>query len=299
MQAQATNSAGAASSDAPQSFLQNPKVQIGVIVVGALALIGVIWMVFFSGGSGGGAVPQAPASSVAPSGTTPPVEPTAGAYPAGDSGNPGLSPTIPGATPAATPAAPASPASPGAPGAGSPEKAPKKSPGVPVRRNAFQPNREVNRILGSIPPPPIFQDRTVAPELDVYRELYKPEPDQVVTTGEEGTEGPPIPAMRVAGVIFGSAAGPTATIQIGSLYYQAAPGKMLPEGNPVYRVERIEQDKVVLTRRWEMQGKKGVQRIEVTLAGSPGSAGGFGAPGGGYPGAAGGYPGVGGYPGLN
>jgi hypothetical protein len=46
------------------------------------------------------------------------------------------------------------------------------------------------------------------------------------------------------------------------------PGKMIPESNPVYRVERIEQDKVHLTRRWEMGTRKGTQKIEVLVAGS-------------------------------
>jgi hypothetical protein len=142
---------------------------------------------------------------------------------------------------------------------------------------------------------------SVAPELDVYKELYKPKADVKVTSGEDQNDGPPIPAMRVAGVIFGSSAGPTATMQIGDQFIQVTPGKMIPEGNPVFRVERIEQEKVVLSRRWEMGSKHGVQRIEVTLAGSAGRAGGAGFAGGGYPGAGGGmgYPGGmrGGYPG--
>jgi hypothetical protein len=165
---------------------------------------------------------------------------------------------------------------------------------VPTRTNPFRQNKDIQDAINSIPPPPAPpEDKSVAPELHVYQELYKPKDKLAVTTGEDQNDGPPIPAMRVAGVIFGSAAGPTATMQIGSEFIQVSPGKMIPEGNPVYRVERIEQDKVVLTRRWEMGSRTGVQRIEVTLAGSAPQAGG-GAFGGG---AMGGYPGGSGYPG--
>ena len=40
------------------------------------------------------------------------------------------------------------------------------------------------------------------------------------------------------------------------------PGKRIPESNPVYYVERIENDRVVLIRRWEVNGVKGVQRCD-------------------------------------
>lgn len=301
MQAQATNAGNAGASDAPQSFLQNPKIQIGVIVVGALALIVVIWMVFFPPGAGGSA-PAAPPAGY-PAGTV--TDSAAGAYPAGSApagypagaapaagGYPGGAPALP-TTPGAAPAAPgAIPAQPGAEANTAPQ-----APGVPTRKNPFVPNSDLKRVIGSIPPPPTRPEAVVvAPELDVYKELYTPENEPLVS-GDESTDGPPIPPMRVAGVIFGNRAGPTATLQMGEQFIQVTPGKMIPEGNPVYRVERIEQDKVVLTRRWEMAGREGVQRIEVSLAGSASrpAGGGFmpgGMMGGGYPGA-----GMMGYPG--
>jgi hypothetical protein len=108
--------------------------------------------------------------------------------------------------------------------------------------------------------------------------------------------------MRVAGIVQGSDQ-LSAMIQMGDVFMQVTPGNMIPEGNPVYRVERIEPSKVVLTRRWEMGERTGVQRIEVALANGQSQNQGFGMSGAGYPGGgmAGGYPGggmAGGYPGC-
>jgi len=266
--AQAANPADAGGGDAPQSALQNPKVQIAVVAVVAVILIAVIAFVFMGGGGGGDS-----------GGTTPnPAAGDAGAYPAGP-GTPAAAPgAAPGAAPAAAPAGlpgamPAPGAAPG--GDGRTAQAPPAGAGT---ANPFRQNRDLAEVLRSVPknepfaPPP-----TIAPELEVYKELYKPKP--VTTVSQDENEGPPIPAMRVAGVIFGQTAGPSATIQIGDQYMQVTPGKMVPNDNPVFRVERIEQEKVILTRRWELGGRKGVQRIEVTLAGSSARPGGFGAPG--------------------
>jgi hypothetical protein len=280
------------------SPLQNPKVQIGVIAGGAIALIAVIVMLIMNGNTAAPApTPQmgddagVSATAGTPGGPTP-----GGVAPALNPGGvPGGAPAnMPGGAPPTGMAMPmaASPAPGGAPGAAAEGAAPKKGPGVPVRNNPFAENKELKDVLDNIPaiagPPEV-----TAQEHRIYQdELYKPKPP-VQVDDQDDREGPPIPTMRVAGVVYGKQV--SATLQIGEQYMQVTPGQMIPASNPLYRVDRIEQETVHLSRRWEMGTRKGVQRIEVGLAAraaSPG-AGGYGAPGapGGYPGA--GYPGAG------
>ena len=260
MQAQAAGGGGGgagAGGGGSQSLLQNPKVQIAVIAVGAIALIVVIYVLFFSG-SGGSSVPPATTVAVTP------------AAPAGAQGAAGLSPAFTGAP--ATSATPpvAGGAQFGTPPGAAAEGPARKGPGVPSRANPFEPNSDLRRVIGSIPPPPPPAKPPVflSPEVPLYEELRPPEPPQVA---ENDNDGPPIPPMRVAGIVFGSQV--SATLQIGDQYFQATPGKMLPEGNPIFRVDRVEQDRVILSRRWEEGQRKGVQRIEVALSSGTGSRG--------------------------
>lgn len=285
MQAQAAGGGGGG-----ESLLQNKKVQIGVISVGGIAIIAVICMVLFSGN---GSSPDV-SPAVNPASGSPEVG-ASGAYPSGEPGappTPGGAPT-PGALMPTTPSVGGAPgmasATPGAPGAvPGKENAPvATSPGVPRRANPFEENSDLKDAIGSIPKPvgPPELPETMAPELHVYSELNPPKPKDVVE--DDDVAGPPIPPMRVAGVVFGNQV--TATLQIGDQFLQVRPGQMIPDGNPVYRVERIEQDRVELVRRWQRGDKKGVQRFEVTLQGgaqqrNPGS----GFYGGGRPGMPGG-----------
>jgi hypothetical protein len=161
-----------------------------------------------------------------------------------------------------------------------------------VRKNPFAETGEIKNVLNSIPT--IATPEFTAQAHNLYAdELHKPKPPLDPNASEDEDDGPPIPTMRVAGVVYGKQV--SATLQIGEQYMQVTPGQMVPASNPIYRVDRIEQEKVYLSRRWEMgsgdNAKKGVQRIEVGLtarAASPGG-GAYGAPGG-YPG---GYPGSG------
>lgn len=288
MQAQAAGGGG-------ESFLQNPKVQIGVIVGGAIALIAVIVMLIMNNS---GAAP-APTPQTGDGGTAM-VEPPGSAGPGGPGSpiapGPG-GPGAPGAMPmAAAPGSVTMPGAPGAPaasGAAAEGDASKKKPaGVPTRTNPFAENSELKDVIDNIPVDK--KPDVLAQEHRIYQdELYKPKPPVDVTKDEPG-EGPPIPTMRVAGVVYGKQI--SATLQIGDQYMQVTPGQMIPASNPIYRVDRIEQETVHLSRRWEMGERKGVQRIEVGLtarAATPGG-GAFGAPGvpGGYPG----YPGAAGVP---
>jgi len=294
MQAQAAGG----SSEGIQGLLQNPKVQIGVIAVGAIAIIVVIWLLFFNSGAAPAPTPAVPGGPMVPEGAAGP--PGGPVVPGGVEGAPGAPGMPPGASgmPVGAPmggvsAAPGGMAGPGgAPGAAAEGATKKKAAGVPTRKNPFAETKEIDDVLKSIPEPPVPEFTAQAHNIYVD-ELHKPKPPVGEVLAEDETDGPPIPTMRVAGVVYGKQV--SATLQIGEQYIQVTPGQMVPASNPLYRVDRIEQEKVFLSRRWETgsgpTSKKGVQRIEVGLsarAASPGGAG-YGAPGG-YPG---GYPGGG------
>jgi hypothetical protein len=153
---------------------------------------------------------------------------------------------------------------------------------VASRSNAFAPNNELKQVIGSIPPDPKAPTIMSTPH-DLFLELNPPKPE--VEVAEQGADqGPPIPPMRVSGIVLGNVV--SAVIQLGdgnaAQFINVVPGKMIPEGNPVYRVASIENGTVTLVRRWEQGNRKGVQRIDVTLAGSSNRGGGnFGGGGGG------------------
>lgn len=264
MQAQA-----AGGGEGLSGLLQNPKVQIGVIGAGAVALIVVIYVLFFN--KGGEAPP--PPVPTGPSATAP-ASPGASPAAAGGPGSP--MPSSPGGNTAMAPA----PASPGVPkppagAAAGKEAAPRvASPGVPTRKNPFAPNKEITDVLKSVPPVVEAAQPTPPPQ-DLYSELNPPKPKKSVDTGDEG-EGPPVPPMRVAGFVQGAQL--SAIMQIGSgtggRFLQALPGGKITYGPYTYKVERLEQDKVVLVNNWEIGDRKGVQRIEVTLSGSAGRSAG-------------------------
>jgi hypothetical protein len=143
---------------------------------------------------------------------------------------------------------------------------------VKTRANPFKPNSEIAAVIKSIPIEKIFEDTTVAPPQDIWQELNPPKAAKEVVNADEAGEGPAIPPMRVSGFIEGNQL--SAILQIGSppsaRYEQAVPGKTFTYGPNTYRVDRIEQGRVILVNRWEQGEKKGIQRIEVTLAGSSG-----------------------------
>lgn len=252
----------AASDGGPLAAItQNKKAMIGIGVAAVLAIVILLFQVFQSmappapppppvgvdpaGLPGGADMAAGPGAMVDPA-----ADPAMAAMPGA---MPGMMPGgMPGAAPAAAPA--------------SPEPVKKQPPGVPVRANPFEPNRELAEVLESIPAP-ITAPEAVSPKHDIYAELYEPQPE--VQLSDDENEGPPVPAMRVTGIILGNQV--SALMQIGSEFMQVTPGKWIPnDTNPIYRVERIEQGKVILTRRWEEGNRKGIQRIEVGIAGAGG-----------------------------
>ncbi len=154
------------------------------------------------------------------------------------------------------------------------KKAP--SPGVPTRDNPFKENSDLLAVVRSVPQ----RDPDLAPAHALYNEVMPIR----ATVNEQGDplEGPPIPAMRVTGIIEGQQI--AAMLQIGGAYITAVPGQEIPKDNPTYRVEAVEKDRVTLTRRWAFGDRKGTQRIEVPLAADPSQQAAFG---GGFPGGAG------------
>jgi hypothetical protein len=159
----------------------------------------------------------------------------------------------------------------------------KAPPGVPTRRNPFAPTTELRGVIASVRVAQAAQP--IAEAHPLYQELNPPKPQVQLATDDN--DGPPVPAMRVSATVEGFQV--AAILQMGDQYFQVTPGKMIPDDNPVFRVEKIEKDKVLLTRRWRLGNRKGVQRITVPLVGSATQT--AGTPGGGFPGGMMGAPG--------
>lgn len=137
-------------------------------------------------------------------------------------------------------------------------------PRPPHRANPFLPNGEIRRLLPGPPPPERPLPGPVAPALPLYAELR---PDPTTTPGLDRGE-PPLPPMRVAAVIVGART--SAVLQIGERLFTVTPGQRVPEEAPVFRVDAIERERVVLSRRWEQRGIQRVQRVEIALSGAAG-----------------------------
>ncbi len=277
MQAQAAGgSQSSGGGEGLQGLIQNPKVQIGIVVVGLLAVIAVVFMLF--GGGGGGGDAPAPPPGAGANGMAPGPGMAAGApaaNPDAAAGAPAGAPTpagsfagggMPGAMPGAAPAG-----APGAAGAPAAEKEKQVGAGVPTRPDPFALTDELRSVQKSIPPVVTNKaPEAISPTHDVYAELNPPEPP--VQVSEDEGEGPPVPPMRVAGFVEGAQL--SATLQLGSgagsRFEQVTPGKTIQFRGQTYKVERLEQNTVVLVNNWEMGNRTGVQRIEVTLAGAAG-----------------------------
>ena len=99
--------------------------------------------------------------------------------------------------------------------------------------------------------------------------------------------------MRMAGVLWGPRV--YGLLEVNGQVDSYTPGDTVAT---IYRVEQIERDKIVLSKRLS-DGKR--KRVEVPLAGSPAAQGQYDTTAGGYPGAPGGpggYPGAPGGPGA-
>jgi len=274
-------------------LIKNPKVQIGLIVAAVVIVLGVVGYNMFA---------NRPATPTQVSGAPGMMDPAGADLPAGMAGGPGSAELMPGAGGSGGFDAGAGAGGfggdggfgGGAGGTGGGEEIEKSdSPGVGARSNPFAENPELKQVVASVP----VVSPDIAPAQDLYGEVRPPQLPKY-EAGDD-LEGPPIPPMRVSGIVEGRQI--AALLQIGAAHIQVTPGMSVPNDNPVYRVERIEKDRVFLSRRWEYGERRGVQRIEVPLQGDPSAQQGFG--GGGFPGAGGagapggGGPGSGGFPG--
>ena len=255
-----------AQADEQTNALQNPKVKIAIIAVGVIILLVVVWFLFLS--------PSGNTSSTSSAGA--PVSPGLEGASGGQTGSgaPGLGGAA-GAPPGGLGGAPGAGGAPAAGGAGASGQAvtSARGPVPPSRRNPFDPNAEVNEAIGLIVVGTGTTPDVYAPRLDIFRDLNPPRSD-VVAEGED--EGPPIPPMRVAGILQGRVV--AAILQVGGQTIgPISPGQMVLD---TYRLERIEPERVILSRDYEVRGRTKKQVIEVTLAGIPGTAGAGGGAGG-------------------
>lgn len=264
---------GAGGGSSLTTALQNRNVQIGLGVVGLLIVIAVIVVIVMNSQGGGGAstavIPASGQTALSgPSNMTGDDDPAAPpiSVPGGASfGMPGTATTT--GTTGGTATAKADPQA-------------RPTPGVSTRRNPFEPNVELAKVMKEVPPPPTMPEY-IADRHALYEELNPTKPSTRVVSGFEDEEGgPPIPPMRVAGFVEGSQL--SAILQIGSglsgTYINATPGKMIEYAGNTYRVESIEQGKVSLVNRWEIGDRKGTQRIDVELANAATRAPAYAAP---------------------
>jgi hypothetical protein len=260
----------------PPAF-QNKNVQIGIIAVGALIALGFLFFQIM------GSNQQPDASAYMGPGTPyggPGGPPGGYPGPGGSSGYPGAMgeygsgyPGAPGVSGYGTGVAAG-----GAPLAGAGGKQPMKKAGPrpPARHDPFKTPTDL------IPAPQPIAD-TLPPSNDYVEaraeEIAKPNPEQFI-------RDVPDPPMRMAGALWGNRV--YGVLEMNGNPYVVTPGDKV---GTIYRVERVERDKIVLSR----PGRKGRRSVEALLAGNPSLAaqyptGDSGIPGGptGYGGPAGG-----------
>jgi len=254
------------------SFLQNKNVQIGVLVAGGIAVLVILVMYVIMpmmagsdaetalpGGSINSAPPPGGAGAGAPTANTaapPPTTTPSGAAPPPTAG-PGT-PPMPVGTPTAAPAE------------GQP-----RGPKPEGRANPFAFAGDLKAARENYikppppppgPPPPRPEPPPDSPEHDpIYYELNPPRPEGAAgsTVSEEFPE-PPIPRMRVVGILHGNVISAIIEIDGQVITQPLTPGKTVRD----FRVERIEPNKVVLSRRYDAGGKSKQQFIDVVVGGA-------------------------------
>jgi hypothetical protein len=292
----------------PPAF-QNQKVQIGIIVAGALVALIFLFTQILGGTPPSDPGAMGPMGPYGPAGYGPPGAPGPGgspeaANPYGPPGGPGgySSYGPPGSAMAGaygstdTTAAPAATekkaAGPKPPRSGDPFRSTDPARDRVVETTYRSSTEELPVLAATGPTPTLY-------------EAYRWEKAAEGTIpGAPVPEAPDIP-MRMAGVLWGPRV--YGLLEVNGQVDSYTPGDTVAN---IYLVERIERDRIILSKRLS-NGKR--KKVEVPLAGSPyasqyqgydpnagvpGTPGGYGAPGG-YPGAPGGYPGSGpgGYPG--
>jgi hypothetical protein len=220
--------------------LQNKNVQIAVIAVAIL-----IALVFvFTQLMGSNAAP--PDAYMSPGGP--------GGPPMGSMGPPGGSGGPPGGTGA--PGGPMGVAgygsdTSGAPvtGAGGKQTVKKAGPRPPARQDPFKRPAELTPeptpIAEALPPNNMYVNNRI-------EEISKPTPDQFV-------RDIPDPPMRMAGALWGNRV--YGVLEINGQTHVVNPGDTIG----IYRVERVERDRIVLSR----PGRHGRRTVEALLAGNP------------------------------
>lgn len=261
--------------------LQNKNVQIAVIAVGLLVALGfLMWQIL---GANSGPPPEAYLTTGGspyggPPGYGPPGAPggpggtSTSAYPGGYPGPPGVAGY---GTDVAAGGAPVT----GAAGAQAATK--KAGPRPPARKDPFKTPSDL-----APEPTPIAASLPATPNLYVEernRALQQPTPEQFAREV-------PDPPMRMAGALWGNRV--YGVLEINGQTQVVNPGDKVG----IYRIERVERDKIVLSR----PARRGRRIVEAPLAGNPalqqqyptpdagvpGGPAGYGGPGGGYPGGA-------------
>jgi hypothetical protein len=226
--------------------LQNKNVQIGIIAVGLLIALGFVFFQLM-----GSSQPPQDASAYGPPGmyTGAPGGGPPGGPPGMYSGAPGGS-GYPGVSGYGTDVAAG-----GAPlaGAGAKTAVKKAGPRPPARHDPFKTPSEL------IPEPPRMAD-ILPPSQDYLNnraeEIARPNPEQFI-------RDVPDPPMRMAGALWGNRV--YGVLEINGQTQVVNPGDKVG----IYRVERVERDKIVLSR----PGRRGRRTVEALLAGNPSLAG--------------------------
>jgi hypothetical protein len=261
--------------------LQNKNVQIAIIAVGILVGLGLLMYQIL--GSGGASGPP-PEMGMGPGGYSPP------GYPGGPPGGMPMGPGGPMGYPGSTGGYPGGPGGTGIAGYGTdtsggaavaglggtqtPVK--KAGPRPPSRKDPFKAPNEL------VPPPvPIAERLPTTPPLYVQNrleEINTPTPEQFI-------RDVPDPPMRMAGALFGNRV--YGVLEINGQTQVVNPGDKVG----IYRVERVERDKIILSR----PSRRGRKRVEAQLTGNPALANQYPTGDTGVPGGPAGYGGAPGY----
>jgi hypothetical protein len=266
-------------------FLQNQKVQIGIIAVGIL--IGLIALFTQILGSSSAPPADMAMSPYGPYGGGPPGAPNGPGGMPGMYGPPG-GPGGPAGSPYGPPGYGSDPYGTGTGTAATTTTEQKKAgPKPPRDKDPFlatttaQQRQVEAQAAASTEQPPIQMATGATPPL---YEAYRWEKAQEEAATGQAPESPDIP-MRMAGVLWGPRV--YGLLEVNGEVNSYTPGDTVAT---IYRVERIERDRMVLSKRLA-NGKR--KMIDVPLASNPYLQGQTGADPNAYPGA----PGMGGYPG--
>lgn len=277
------------------AFMQNQKVQIGLIAVAVLiGLIALFTQILGNSSAGGDPSAQmSPYPGMGPPGSMPGGAPYGAPGmmpPGGPTGPPGMAMGYggaPGGDPYGT----------GGAGAAATPTEPKKAGPKPPRDSDPFVGQDaaaarVVESAASAVTEPLPLAMATGPTPPLY-EAFRWEKATLETATGTAPESPDIP-MRMAGVLWGPRV--YGLLEVNGQVDSYTPGDTVAT---IYRVERIERDRIILSKRL-LDGKR--KQVEVPLAGSPyaqgqydttGGAGGYpgapGGPGGGY---GGGYPGA-------